>query len=76
MPNSGHSVKELPHVGKRIAARRQKLGITQTEAAKAVGISLGAYANVESAKHLPGLVVYRNICRALKVSPGKLLEGK
>lgn len=76
MPNSGHSVKELPNVGKRIATRREKLGLSLTEAAKEIGISLGALANIESSKHLPGLFVYRKICRVLKVSPGKLLEGK
>jgi len=74
MPNSGHTVKELPHVGKRIAQRREQLRMTKTEAAKAVGMSLGGYANIEAAKYLPGLPLYRNICRVLKVSPGKLLE--
>lgn len=74
MPNSGHNVTELPHVGKRITKRREALKLTQTEAAKQAGISLGAFANIEGSKHLPGLFVYRRICRVLKVSPGKLLE--
>lgn len=74
MPNTEHNVTQLPHVGKRIAARREKVGLTQTRAAKLMGISLGALANIESSRHLPGLFVYRNICRALRISSGKLLE--
>lgn len=74
MPNSGHTVKEMPNVGKRIAERREKLKLTQTQAAKKMGVSLGALANIEASRHLPGLPVYRKICRVLGVSPGKLLE--
>jgi transcriptional regulator with XRE-family HTH domain len=74
MPNNGHTVKELPNVGKRIADRREKLKLTQTEAAEKMGVSLGALANIEASRHLPGLAVYRKICKVLGVSPGKLLE--
>jgi transcriptional regulator with XRE-family HTH domain len=76
MPNTGHTVKEMPHVGKRIAARRERLKLTQTEAATKMGISLSCLANIEAARQLPGLKVYKNICKVLRVSPGKLLEGK
>jgi len=68
------SVKDLPKFGKKLRQRREQLNLTPTEVAKRADINLATLLNIEEARYLPSLPVYRKLARVLRFSPGKLLD--
>ncbi len=60
--------------GARIRSRRQKLGLSQTDLAEAVGISQAAIARYESGTRRPGADTQRDIARALEREPGQIFH--
>jgi transcriptional regulator with XRE-family HTH domain len=61
-------------LGDRLKAAREKLGITQTAAAKAADVARVYLSNVEHGKKVPTVYVFLRLCRALKVSPAKIIK--
>lgn len=70
------NVDDLPKFGKEVRKRRESLKLTATEVAHRIGVSLSTYCNIEEARSLCSLPVYRNLCRTLRISPGKLIEPR
>ena len=59
----------------KLRALREKLGLTQDEAAKAAGFkSRQAWNNIESGRQLPTLPTLERIAAAVKVKPKELLK--
>ena len=63
-------------MGKRIAARRRELKLTQDQAAEAAGLSNQYYAKVEQGVNCIGADSLLKICEALKVSADYILTGR
>lgn len=74
MPNT---TKENYHVeiGKRIAARRKAMGITQYELAEKLEISNNHLSSVETGAAKPSLDLFIQICEALEITPNHLILG-
>ena len=62
-------------VGENIRHRRERLGITQCELAKAVGITQAMLCQVERETKNPSLQVGREIARCLGCSLDDLFKG-
>ena len=52
----------------RLVARRHDLGITQSEAAKLIGVSQPAYQRYETGSRSPSIQIVREIANALNTS--------
>ena len=63
-------------MGKRIAARRRELKLTQDQAAEAAGLSNQYYAKVEQGVNGIGADSLLKICEALKVSADYIRTGR
>lgn len=64
--------RENPEIGKRLRNKRESLGLNQSEVAKEIGISTGAYQNYEYGKEISSGRILQ-ICAVLKCSPNWLL---
>ena len=62
-------------IGSRIKQRRTKIGITQIELAKRVGLSRTSIANIEAGQQCPPLPVFYNICHELGTEPKTFLPS-
>ncbi len=62
-------------IGSRIKLRRTKIGITQIELAKRVGLSRTSIANIEAGHQSPPLPVFYNICQELGAEPISILPA-
>ena len=60
-------------IGKKIAARRKELGLTQEQLAEEVGISYSHIGNIERGKTKLSLQVFADISNVLKISSDYLL---
>ncbi len=65
----------LPKFGPELKKRREALELTPSAVAKKAGVSLAGYCNIEEGRWLPSLAVYQNLCKALNISAGKLLDA-
>ncbi|TAM66887.1 MAG: XRE family transcriptional regulator [Microbacteriaceae bacterium] len=63
------------HIGRRIADRRQSLGMTQDEVAVISGIDSSNVRAYESGRAMPSIQSLVRIAIALDVEPGELLRG-
>lgn len=63
-------------IGKRIRKYRKKLGISQKELAKRIGVSNGRVSNWEQGLNRPDADMLPELCHALNVSPSLLLGVK
>ena len=52
----------------RLISRRKELGLTQTEAAKLIGVSQPAYQRYEAGTRIPSIQVVKAIANAFNVS--------
>ena len=68
---------ELDHleVGRRIARRRKKLGLKQTEVCERAGINDKYLSCIERATSIPSLEVMMRIAIALETTPDEFLIG-
>lgn len=64
--------RENPEVGMRLRNKRESLGLNQSDVAKAIGVSTGAYQNYEYGKEISSGRILQ-ICAVLKCSPNWLL---
>lgn len=62
--------------GKLIEELRKKKGLTQSELAKAVGVSKQAVSNWERGTRFPDVVLIEDLSRELGVSPTELIKGE
>lgn len=62
-------------VGRRIAKRRNELGLKQTQAAEILEISNNHLSGIERGRTLSSLPLFVKICNILQVTPDYLLEG-
>lgn len=63
-------------IGNRIRKYRKKLGISQKELAKRIGVSNGRVSNWEQGLNRPDADMLAELCQALNVSPSSLLGVK
>lgn len=59
---------QIELISERLIACRQKMGITQAEAAKLIGVSQPAYQRYESGARTPSVQVAREIANAFHTS--------
>ena len=64
--------RENPEIGKRLRDKRESLGLNQSEVAKEIGISTGAYQYYEYGKEISSGRILQ-ICAVLRCSPNWLL---
>ncbi len=65
----------LIEMGNRIATRRKRLKISQSQLAEQVGISSKHMSNLERGRERPSFEVFVALCNALRVTPDYLLMG-
>lgn len=68
------SGRACPETAGRLRRARETRGLTQTEAARAVGVSLETIQNWEAARSEPKASQVRDLARAYDTTPGKLLD--
>lgn len=61
-------------IGENIKTRRQSIGMTQEELARAVGTGRSMVAQIERGSKIPNMMLGRDIARALGCGMEKLLE--
>jgi len=66
---------DYKQIGKRIAARRRKLGLKQWQVSEMVGISTTYMSSIECAKSIPSTEVIMRLAIALKTTPDEFLVG-
>lgn len=57
-----------------VRRRRADLGLTMTQLAERLGVSLPAVSMMESGKNMPGLDRIEQVAAALEIAPSELLE--
>lgn len=62
-------------LGRRLAAVRAETGLSQTAFAKALGLSLRAYANYERGEREMPVALFRALYKTYGIDPGWLLNG-
>ena len=62
-------------IGKRIAARRKKLGFKQSEVEEKADISYGYLSNIERAVSIPSTEVIMRLAAAMDTTPDEFLVG-
>lgn len=65
----------LIFLGARIALLRRDRGMSQLELAIESGVSKSYISDLERGKRNPSALTLRRIALALKIDPGKILEG-
>lgn len=71
---SDASPENLAFAAELIKARNE-LGLTQSQLSSASGVSLSAIKGYETGRNMPGARELRDLCKALHISPNKLLFG-
>lgn len=61
-------------IGSRIRKYREERGLSQKELSELIGVSNSRVSNWEQGLNRPDADMLADICRALKVSPGELLD--
>ncbi len=61
-------------LGEKIRAARVAAKLSQAEASQRAGIRQASWSDIETGKQDPTSTVLRRIARALRVSPGELLQ--
>lgn len=67
--------KQYTEMGKRIAARRKSLGITQSKLAEILDISNNHLSSIENGKQSPSFDKFIKLCEALEITPNDLILG-
>lgn len=62
-------------MGKRIAARRKALGITQGKLAEILEISNNHLSSIENGRQCPSFEKFIKLCEALETTPNHLVLG-
>ena len=62
-------------MGKRIAARRKTLGLTQNQLAEILDISNNHLSSIENGKQSPSFEKFIKLCDALETTPNHLVLG-
>jgi transcriptional regulator with XRE-family HTH domain len=62
-------------MGRRIAARRKNLGMTQNQLAEILDISNNHLSSIETGKQSPSFDKFIKICEALDTTPNHLVLG-
>ena len=66
---------QFVEMGKRIAARRRSLGMTQNKLAEILGISNNHLSSIETGKQSPSFEKFIKLCEALDTTPNHLVLG-
>lgn len=66
----------LKQIGKRIAASRNDLDLSQKELAAKINISNNHLSNIETGKSAPSFLLLLEICKALNVSIEYIATGR
>ena len=66
---------DYKELGKRIAKRREQLGLKQSEVNEMAGLSDKYLSNIERAVSIPSIDVLMKLCAVLKTTPDELLLG-
>lgn len=66
---------DYQQIGRRIAARRKKLGLRQVQVCEKCDINNNYLSNIERGRSIPSLEVFMRICEALEATPDQLLLG-
>lgn len=70
---NGHQIHA--QLGRNLRARREALGLSQTELAEALGCNRVNISNIERGAQGPTVVLLVALCLELECKPTKLLEG-
>lgn len=63
-------------IGKRVAAKRTQLKMTQAELAEKIGLTTKYISTIETSKNsIPSIKTVLKLCKALEISPNFLLLG-
>lgn len=65
----------MVEIGRRLRLAREKVGISQDEAASQVGVNRTTLANWEAGRHQPNLVQFRVLLTLYATSPYQILYG-
>lgn len=63
-----------PQVGSLLARARKEIGITQTELAGKLKVSIGSIKNWEYGASSPNIVQIKDLCRILRISPEEIVR--
>ena len=66
---------DYKEIGRRIARRRNQLGLKQSEVEELAGISYGYLTNIERAVSIPSTEVVMRLAIALETTPDEFLVG-
>lgn len=66
---------QFVEMGKRIAARRKSLGLTQNQLAEILDISNNHLSSIETGKQSPSFEKFIKLCEALDTTPNHLVLG-
>lgn len=66
----------VTEVGKRVAVRRKRAGMTQDQFAQKLGITDAHVSYLERGERGPSLVMLHKIARVLKTTVGRLVPDK
>ena len=66
---------DYKEIGKRIARRRNQLGLKQSEVEELAEISYGYLTNIERAVSIPSIEVVMRLAIALETTPDEFLVG-
>ena len=66
---------DYKEIGRRIARRRNQLGLRQSEVEELAGISYGYLTNIERAVSIPSTEVVMRLAIALETTPDEFLVG-
>ena len=74
MSNESEPEVELHRIFRdNVYARRKELGLTQSEAAKKMGVSQPAWAQIEAMRTAPGLGIVERVAEVLRTTPSQLM---
>lgn len=68
-------VIDYKEIGKRMAARRNELGLKQYQLCEMIDVNYKYVSNLETGRSAPSLEVIMRLCEALNVTPDYLLLG-
>ncbi len=66
---------DYTEIGKRIAARRKELGLRQYQVCEMIDVNYKYLSNLETGRSAPSLELVMSLCRALDITPDRLLTG-
>lgn len=66
----------MNELGVRVRAARERKGMTQSDLARATGLSPGAVSRIEGGERVPGSATLGRLAQALSLEVGALLSGE